>query len=116
MSDSTLAIVHDQLKRCDLFCISGRIDSEAAQQFEQALRTVLDAGRYKIVLNLAGVDYTSSAALRVLINTSRECRRFNRGDLRLAEVGERVKKVLDLAGITELFHLYDTEAKAVGSF
>lgn len=116
MSDSPLVIVHDQLKRCDLLCVNGRIDSEAAQQFEHALRAVLDAGRYKIVLNLAGVDYTSSAALRVLINTSRECRRFNRGDLRLAEVSEQVRKVLDLAGITELFQIYDTEAKAVGSF
>lgn len=116
MSKDALTIEHQSLKRCDLFRISGRIDSESAPTFEQELRSVIGAGRYKIVLNLSGVDYTSSAALRVLINTSRECRRFNRGDVRLAEVTGRVEQVLELAGLKELFKLYKSEAEAVGSF
>lgn len=116
MSNSALTIEHQQLRRCDLFRVGGRIDSESAPTFEQALRGALADGRYKIVVNLNQVDYTSSAALRVLINVARESRRFNRGDLRLAEVNERVQKVLDLAGLKELFKLYDSEAEAVGSF
>jgi len=116
MSISPLTIEHQELKRCDLLRVAGRIDSDSAPTFEQELRSALGAGRYKIVLNLKGVDYTSSAALRVLINVARECRRFNRGDVRLAEVNDRVQKVLDLAGLKELFKLYATEAEAVGSF
>lgn len=117
MSNGALTIEHQALKRCDLFRVSGRIDSEAAPQFEQELRSVLGAGRYKIVLNLSGVDYTSSAALRVLINTAKECRRISRGgDVRLALVNTRVQQVLELAGLIELFKIFDTEAEAVGSF
>ena len=116
MSNNALTIEHQQLKRCDLFRIGGRIDSEAAPKFEQELRAVLSAGRYKIALNLAGVDYTSSAALRVLINTAKDCRRFNRGDVRLAELNVRVQQVLDLAGLSELFKIFNTEAEAVGSW
>lgn len=116
MSNGALTIEHQTLKRCDLFRVSGRIDSEAAPKFEQELRSILGAGRYKIVLNLSGVDYTSSAALRVLINTAKECRRFNRGDVRLAQLNTRVQQVLELAGLKELFKIFDTEAEAVGSF
>lgn len=116
MSISPLTIEHQELKRCDLLRVAGRIDSDSAPTFEQELRSALGVGRYKIVINLKGVDYTSSAALRVLINVARECRRFNRGDVRLAEVNDRVQKVLDLAGLKELFKLYATEAEAVGSF
>lgn len=116
MSSSAFTIEHQQLRRCDLFRIGGRIDSESAPTFEQELRGVLADDRYKFVLNLNKVDYTSSAALRVLINVARECRRFNRGDVRLAEVNDRVEKVLDLAGLKELFKLYASEAEAVGSF
>ena len=112
----TILVEHEQLKRCDVFRISGRIDSEAAQTFEKELRKVTDAGRYHLVLNMAGVDYTSSAALRVLINTSKECRRSNRGDVRLVALNERVAQVLDLAGLTELFKIFETETQAVGSY
>jgi anti-sigma B factor antagonist len=110
-----ITVEHDQLKRCDVFRVSGRIDSEAAPSLEKEVRQVMDAGRHRLVLNLAGVDYMSSAALRVLINTSKECRR-SRGDVRLAMLNERVAQVLDLAGLTELFQVFDSESKAVGSF
>ncbi len=112
----TISVEHEQLKRCDIFRASGRIDSEAAATFEKELRKATDAGRYRLVLNLAGVDYTSSAALRVLINISKECRRFNRGDLRLVALNQRVAQVLDLAGLTELFQIFETEVQAVGSY
>ncbi len=116
MSNGPLTIEHQALKRCDIFRVGGRIDSEAAPNFEHELRSVLGAGRYNIVLNLSGVDYTSSAALRVLINTAKECRRPGRGDVRLAELNERVEQVLDLAGLKDLFQIFKTETEAVGSF
>jgi anti-sigma B factor antagonist len=65
---------------------------------------------------MKGVSYTSSAALRELINTWKTCRRWNRGDMRLAEVNPNIKKVLDLTGLSSQFILFDTEAEAVGSF
>ena len=107
---------HVELKRCDLLRLGGRLDGAAAPDFEKAMRSVIDKGRHKIVLNLAKVDYLGSAALRILISTAKECRRYNRGDVRLAEMNSRVQEVLALAGLDELFPAYATEAEAVGSF
>jgi anti-anti-sigma factor len=66
-------------------------------------------------LNLSGVDYTSSAGLRALVAALRECKKHN-GDLRISEASDRVLDVLNLAGLTSLFELFDDDTSAVGSF
>ncbi len=62
------------------------------------------------------LSYASSAALRELISTWKACRRWNRGDLRLAEVSASVNQILDLTGLKTQFMIYVTEAEALGSF
>ena len=116
MTDKNITIESQELKRCMLLRLGGRLDGEASHDFDEAMQSALQAGYYNLVLNLSAVDYMSSASLRVLINTAKECRRFNRGDVRLAEISERVEQVLDLAGLDQLFQIFDTETEAVGSF
>ncbi len=104
------------LKRCTLVRLGGRIDGSVAPELGTNLRTLMDSGRYKIVVNMATVSYASSAALRELISAWKSSRRWNRGDLRLAEVSPNIDKVLDLTGLKTQFMIYATEAEAVGSF
>lgn len=104
------------LKRCTLVRLGGRLDGSVAPELSAELRALTDSGRYKLVLNIKDVTYTSSAALRELINTWKTCRRWNRGDMRLAEVNPNIKKVLELTGLNTQFMTFDTEAEAVGSF
>lgn len=103
-------------KRCTLVHLSGRIDGSVAPDLGAKLNELTDAGHYKLVLNVKDVTYMSSAALRELISTWKTCRRWNRGDMRLAEVNPNLKKVLELTGLNTQFVIFDTEAQAVGSF
>ena len=111
-----MQITTTQLKRCDLVRIAGRFDSNTAPDLESALRATMAQGRFRIVIDMEGVEFFGSAAIRVLVMAYKECRRFNRGDLRLCQVPERVRHVLDLAGIAPLIAMYDECALAVGSF
>ena len=111
-----MEITHKELKRVDLVTISGRMDSSTAPELEATLRAINDAGRYRIVLDLSNLEYTSSAGLRVLVSILKNCKRYNRGDLRLADVPERISNVLEMAGLDVLFKIYTTAAEAVGSF
>ncbi|MBC8446324.1 MAG: STAS domain-containing protein [Chloroflexi bacterium] len=104
------------LKRCDLVTLSGRIDSSTAPKVEEVLKRITDAGRFRIVLDMSGVDFTSSAFLRVLIKYLKLCKRWNRGDVRLAALTPRIADVLDLAGLMPLFRTFDDATLAVGSF
>ncbi len=111
-----MEITISHLKRCDVLAPIGRLDSAAAPELEQAFRQALDNGVYRIVLDMAGVTFLGSAAIRTLIVAYKECRRWNRGDVVLASVPERVGRVLDLAGIMPLITTYPTAVEAVGNF
>ncbi len=119
MSDPSLAISVEHLKRVTLVAVSGRIDSSNAAELDDTLKEILNDGKYNIVLNLSGISYMSSAGLRALVSALRECKK-HRGDVRLSQPSERVAEVLDLAGLTvaeaPLFQVYKDDTAAVGSF
>jgi anti-sigma B factor antagonist len=52
----------------------------------------------------------------VLINVQKTCKRWNRGELVLANVSQRIQETLDLAGFVPLFRFSDDVLEAVGSF
>jgi anti-sigma B factor antagonist len=105
-----------QFKRCDVIHAEGRVDSQSAPQHNIAFDALIAAGKYHIVLDLSKVSFFSSAGLRVLINTQKTCKRYNRGEIVLAAVPENIKSALDLAGFIPLFNIYDDVTAAVGSF
>jgi anti-anti-sigma factor len=108
-------ITISEMKRVTLAEISGRIDSTNATKLGEALNEQIDAGRHQLVIDLAKVEYMSSAALREMVSAVKKLRKIN-GDLRVASPSPRVKEVLDLAGLDTIFQMYPTQVEAVGSF
>jgi len=113
MSDLSISV--ESFKRVDLVTVAGRVDSSNASQLDNQLKELLDNGRYKLVLDLSGVNYLSSAGLRTMVSAVRECKK-HRGDVRLANVSDRVTEVLKLAGLNVIFQVYEDKTSAVGSF
>ena len=105
-----------QLRRVDVVEVSGRVDSATAPRLEAALKGIMDQGRFHVVVDMQGLEYLSSAGLRVLVASLKQARRWNRGDIRLANVSERIRDVLRLAGLDALFSIYPDLVDAVGSF
>jgi anti-sigma B factor antagonist len=111
-----MEITAKQFKSCDMVVVSGRVDSSTAPQLTEALEAITDDGRYKIVLDMSGLEYMSSAGFRALIASQRVCKRYNRGEIILAAVTERIQEALELAGFTELFKTFADPVEAVGNF
>lgn len=103
-------------KHCDLIKVKGRVDSATAPQFQEAVESVIEQGRYRIALDLAELDFISSAGLRVLINAQKTCKRYNRGEVVLSNVPPNIYAALDLSGFTSLFQIFDDVLSAVGNF
>jgi anti-sigma B factor antagonist len=110
-----MQIQTSELKRVTLFEISGRIDSTNAVELGDALTIAIDAGRSQIVLDLSNVEYMSSAGLRELVTALKKVKKGT-GDLRLASPSDRVREVLELAGLDSIFEIYASQVEAVGSF
>jgi anti-sigma B factor antagonist len=111
-----MEITTKQLKRVDVVTVSGRIDSSTAPDLDKALKSILEADRYRICMDLSNLEYISSAGIKVLISVLKTCKRWNRGDLRLTNLLPRIADVFDLAGLTPLFKIYPNLVEAVGSF
>ena len=104
------------LRRCDLITLKGRFDSNTAPDWGKVLRASMDANVFRMVPDMGEVEYFGSAAIRALIMAYKECRRWNRGDVRLARAPERIRRVIELAGIWPLIKTFDDTVLAVGSF
>ena len=95
--------------------IAGSIDALTADTLVTALLNELQAGRTRLVMHFAAVEYTSSAGLRVLLTTLKDARQRG-GDLRLAEIRPNVRQVLELSGFTSILKCYPDLPAAVASF
>lgn len=95
--------------------VAGSLDALTADELLAALSAEVRDGQAHLVAAFAGLEYTSSAGLRVLLATLKEARRAG-GDLRLAAVQERVRRVLDLSGFTGILKCYPDVDAAVASY
>lgn len=111
-----MQVTTKNLNRVDLVSVSGRIDANTAPALEQEIRNLIDAKRFRIVVDLTGVDYISSAGLKVLLNALKEVKRWNRGDLRLVGLQPKIREIFDMVGLLPLFKVFATPVDGVGSF
>lgn len=116
-----MEISHKRFHRVDLLTLSGRLDAASSPQFKQQIDALFEQGRYRIVLDMANLEYIASPGLRVLIEARKRARDLKLtdlegGDVRIANIPPRIKEVFDLTGFTSLFEIFDDVTTAVGSF
>src|SRR5690242_17480270 len=84
-----------------VLALTGRLDATWAEPVQSALDAAVRGGEHRIILDLAGVDYISSAGLRVVIAGYKQLRSIQGGFLvRRAQPG--VAKVIELSGLGAL--------------
>ena len=79
--------------------IQGRIDTTTAPQLETELKADLD-GVTELRLDFTGVEYISSAGLRVLLSAQKLMSR--QGKMVLSHVNESVMEVFEVTGFSDI--------------
>ena len=82
----------------------GRVDTTTADELEKRLVQALDAGERRLVIDMAGIEYISSAGLRVLLLVAKKLRTSG-GELVLCALGPAVRQVFELAGFLPVFQV-----------
>ena len=95
--------------------ISGRIDSMTSLQLEDEFDKLTSAGHMKLVVNLAEVNFMSSAGLRVFLATLKNVKAQN-GDLKICGMVPGIQKIFKIAGFISLFDIVPDENQAVQKF
>jgi anti-sigma B factor antagonist len=111
-----MEITTQDFKHCEMIKVKGRVDSATAPQLTQALDNAAEGGKFKLVVDMSELEYMSSAGFRALLAAQRNSKKYNRGEVVLVSVPERIREALELAGFTELFKTFDDPLHAVGYF
>jgi anti-sigma B factor antagonist/stage II sporulation protein AA (anti-sigma F factor antagonist) len=93
----------------------GRIDHASAEGLKEALAPYLGrcaAGQDQLVLDLSGVDYISSAGLRVLM-LARKQAKAQGGTLVVAALSPIVQEIFEIGRFTVVFEVFPSTREAL---
>jgi len=105
----------DRQDNLSIVRVDGVIDTLTATQLEEVMDRLYKRGRYKVVLDLAGVDYISSAGWGIFISRIKEVRE-NGGDIKLANLVPNVYEIYELLEFDNILSAYESVNSARGGF
>jgi anti-anti-sigma factor len=73
----------------------GRLDTATQEEFEQKITPLLNGGTTAVVLDMAGVDYISSAGLRIIFKLWKNIA-ANKGVFTMTNLQPQIKTVFDI--------------------
>jgi anti-anti-sigma factor len=110
-----LALETREVGRVTIVHCNGRIVAGGESESLRAHITWLLRDRRSIVLHLGEVGFIDSSGLGTIVRTLTSTRQA-RGDLKLCNVPDHVRRVLELSHLTSLFDTHESEEKAVAAF
>ena len=82
--------------------LEGRLDTVTSPELEDVIKTSLD-GISKLVFDLAGLEYISSAGLRVLLSAQKIMN--NQGEMTVKNANETVMEIFEVTGFSDILTL-----------
>jgi anti-sigma B factor antagonist len=96
--------------------LNGRIVlGEESGALREAVKSLIAAGKKKIVLNMSNVTYIDSAGLGILVAAFVSAKTQGTS-IRLCALGHKFREVLQITKLLTIFEVFDTPAAAVESF
>jgi anti-sigma B factor antagonist len=80
-----------------------------------SVRTLVEGGKKRILLNLGGVNYIDSSGIGELIANYTTVSREG-GQLKLLNLTDKIQNLLVITKLLTVFDSYDNEAEALNSF
>jgi anti-anti-sigma factor len=95
-----------------VLAVSGKLDATTAKTFEEKLLSQIESGERRFVINLAQLNYVSSAGLRVFLLAGKRLSNAN-GKIVLCSLQDPVREVFDIAEFSSIFSIYGSDDDAI---
>ena len=97
--------------------LSGKITiGEGSVALRAAIRRLLEEGKKRILLNLAGVSYVDSSGIGELVSSYTAIGKEDGGQLKLLNLTQKIRDLLTITKLLTVFDVYDNEAEALNSY
>ncbi len=84
------------------YALEGRLDTTTAPDLERELKGDMD-GIDALTLDFSGLDYISSAGLRVLLSAHKTM--SGKGGMKVTNASELVREVFDVTGFSDILNI-----------
>jgi anti-sigma B factor antagonist len=105
----------DSAPPVSVLTLKGTIETTNASGLEETLARIMDERCYRIVVDLGGVTYISSAGWGIFISEIKRIRR-NGGDIKLAAMSPEVREVFDLLEFGNILKPFERTSDAIRDF
>ena len=96
--------------------LEGKITiGEGSVSLRGAIRRLVEEGKRKILLNLAGVGYVDSSGIGELVSSFTTISSKG-GQLKLLNLTQKIQDLLTITKLLTVFDVYEDEATALNSF
>lgn len=99
----------------EILYLNGFLDAHTSVELENYFEKLINAGKYKIIVNFEKLSYISSAGLGVFMAFIENARN-NSGDIKLCAMSDKIYNIFDMLGFPILFEIYKEESSAIGKF
>ena len=105
---------HEQADDVATVKLAGRLDSSNAQSTEENFSQVLAGAAPHLAIDMSGLDYISSAGLRVLLVVAKKVQQAQ-GKVVLFALVPNVREVFSISGFDKIFAIYPDAATALAA-
>ena len=95
--------------------LQGQINSANAAAIEAQVLALVDGGTKNLILDFAGLDYISSAGLRMVLVVAKRLKQES-GLLVLCGMQPHVREVFDISGFLAILNVEPTRSEALTRF
>ncbi|HKY44125.1 MAG TPA: STAS domain-containing protein, partial [Pyrinomonadaceae bacterium] len=96
--------------------MSGKITiGEGSVALRAAIRRLLEEGKKRILLNLAGISYVDSSGIGELVSSYTAINKEG-GQLKLLNLTQKIQDLLTITKLLTVFDVYDNETEALNSY
>lgn len=115
MDNIKISLKEAQGKEISEVRVDGVIDTITSSELEEVIDSLIKRNRFKIVIDLAGVDYISSAGWGIFISHIKDVR-SNDGDIKLAGMLPEVFEIYELLEFDNVLTAYKSVDDAHSEF
>ncbi|HEX8008411.1 MAG TPA: STAS domain-containing protein [Trebonia sp.] len=94
--------------------ISGEIDVYTAPRLRETLVSLVEAGNYRLIVDMEGVEFLDSTGLGVLVGGLKRVRAHD-GGIDLVCTQGRILRIFRITGLSRVFNIFGTVSEALAS-
>lgn len=108
-----MPIQHIRINPFEVLEFSGRIDANNCAQAEEAFEACIAQGGTKIIADMGGLDYISSAGLRVFLAAIKKT--APDGFVHLCNLQPQVAQIFEITGFNSIFRIFPGRDEAIAN-